>query len=63
MKWAPGVSSLVLKRPGHKAYSLPPYNAEVKNVWSYTSPPTYISMEWLFITHRNNFTYQLPNVL
>jgi hypothetical protein len=51
MKRVPGASSLVLMRPGHKAYSLPPYTTEVKNMWSYTSPPTYISMEWFFITY------------
>jgi hypothetical protein len=28
-----------VKRPGRETDHLPPYSAEVKNVWSYTSTP------------------------
>jgi hypothetical protein len=33
----PGALSLWKKRPGHEADHSPPYTAEVKNAWIYTS--------------------------
>jgi hypothetical protein len=38
--------SVGVKRPGREADHLPPSSAEVKNAWSYTSPPPYASMAW-----------------
>jgi hypothetical protein len=34
----------VVKRPGREADYLPPYSAEVKKLWSYTSTPPYAFM-------------------
>jgi hypothetical protein len=39
IQWVPGAPSLGVKRPGHEADHSPPLSAEVKNAWSYTSPP------------------------
>jgi hypothetical protein len=38
--WAP---SLVVKKPEHEGDDSLPFHAKVKNVWSYTSTPPYIS--------------------
>jgi hypothetical protein len=37
IQWVPGALSLGVKRPGREADHSPPYGAEVKNAWSYTS--------------------------
>jgi hypothetical protein len=37
IQWVAGALSLGIKRSGCEADHLPPYSAEVKNVWSYTS--------------------------
>jgi hypothetical protein len=39
MQWVSGALSLGVKPPGREADHSPPSNAEVKNVWSYTSIP------------------------
>jgi hypothetical protein len=40
IQWVPGALSLGVKRPGREADYSSPYNAEVKNAWSYTSTPS-----------------------
>jgi hypothetical protein len=42
----PGALSLGVKRPGREAGHSFPSNAEVKNAWSYISPPQYALMGW-----------------
>jgi hypothetical protein len=37
IRWVPGALSLEVKRPGSEADHSPPFSAEVKNAWSYTS--------------------------
>jgi len=37
IQWVPAELSLGVKRPGFEADHSPPYSAEVKNAWSYTS--------------------------
>jgi hypothetical protein len=44
IQWVPGALSLGLKRPGREADHSPPYSAEVKNAWSYTSTRQYVFM-------------------
>jgi hypothetical protein len=34
----------------------PPFSAEVKNVWSYTSTPQYVFMEQFLVKNPDNFT-------
>jgi hypothetical protein len=41
-----GGISLGVKQPGREADHSPPFSAEVKNAWSYTSTPQYAFMEW-----------------
>jgi hypothetical protein len=38
-QWVPGALSLGVKRPEHEADHSPPYGADVKDAWSYTSTP------------------------
>jgi hypothetical protein len=45
VQWVTGALSLWVKRPGHEADHSPPSRAEIKNAWSYTSPPQYALME------------------
>jgi hypothetical protein len=49
--------SLGLKRLGREADISPPYSAEVKNAWSYTSTPQYVFMAWCLVKHRDKFTF------
>jgi hypothetical protein len=49
-----------VKRPGREADHSPPYSAEVKNAWSYTSTPQYVFKAWCLVKHRDNFTFSLP---
>jgi len=37
IQWVPGVLSLELKRPARETDHSPPYSAEFKIAWSYTS--------------------------
>jgi hypothetical protein len=39
IQWVLGALSLGVKRSGREADHSPPFSAEVKNVWSYTSTP------------------------
>jgi hypothetical protein len=39
VQWIPGTLSLRVKRPGRETDHTPPFSAEVKNAWSYTSTP------------------------
>jgi hypothetical protein len=32
-------------------------NAEVKNMWSYTSIPTYVFMTWYTVKHSDDFNF------
>jgi hypothetical protein len=52
IQWVPDALSLNIKRSGVKLTHSPPCSAEVKNVWSYTSIPLYVFMEWCIIEHR-----------
>jgi hypothetical protein len=45
----PGALSLWVKRPGREADHSPPCSAELKNAWSYTSTPPYVSTAWCLI--------------
>jgi hypothetical protein len=47
-----GALSPGVKQLGHEADHSPPYSAKFKNVWSYTSTPTYISMAWFVNKQR-----------
>jgi hypothetical protein len=38
--------------PGREADHSPPYSAEFKNAWSYTSTPQYVFMAWCLVKHR-----------
>jgi len=40
IQWVPGTFYLLVKRPGREAGHSPPYSAEVKNAWNYTSTNT-----------------------
>jgi len=42
----PGALSLGAKRPGREADHSPPYSAEVKTAWNYTSIPQYAFRAW-----------------
>jgi hypothetical protein len=55
----PGALSLEVKRPDCEFDHLPPFNAEVKNAWSYTYTPQYVFMEWCLFKHRDNFIFTL----
>jgi hypothetical protein len=44
-----GALSLGVKRPGREADHSPPYSAEVKNAWNYTSTPQYAFMAWCLV--------------
>jgi len=51
--WVMGYLSPELKRPKREADHWPPSPAKVKNLWSYTSTPSYIIKSWCLIKHRN----------
>jgi hypothetical protein len=57
--WVPEAISQGVKRPGHEADHSPPSSDEVKNAWSYTSPPQYVFRALCLIKHRDNFTVTL----
>jgi hypothetical protein len=44
--FVPGVAQL-----GYEADHLPPFSAEVKNLWRYTSTPPYALIAWCLIKH------------
>jgi hypothetical protein len=46
IQWVAGALSLGLKWSGHEADHSSPSNAQVKNVWTYTSTPQYAFMAW-----------------
>jgi hypothetical protein len=48
-----GALSPEARRPGRD--HSPPSSAEVRNVWSYTSTPTYVFMTWWLIRHKDSF--------
>jgi hypothetical protein len=41
IQWVPGAFSPGVKRPGREADHSPPANAELKNIWIYTSTHPY----------------------
>ena len=60
-----------VKRPGREVHHSPPSSAEAKNVWSYTSTPTYTFMAWTGETLRKlgmlpyislPFPWKLPDI-
>jgi hypothetical protein len=57
IQWVPEALSLGVKRPGREADHSPPYSAEVKNAWSYTSTPQYVFIAWCLVQHRDSFTF------
>jgi hypothetical protein len=51
------------KAAGREAHHSPPTNAEVKETWTYTSPPPYAFKTWcLIVKHREIFTF-LPSLI
>jgi hypothetical protein len=56
----PGALSLVLNRPGLEGDHSTLSNAEVKNLWSYTSTPRYVFMALCLVKYRDNFTFYYP---
>jgi hypothetical protein len=59
IQWVPGVLPLGVKWPGHEADHLPPSNAKVKNVWSFTSTSP-ICLHGMVLSqekHRDNFAF------
>jgi hypothetical protein len=55
-----GCSFPGMKRPGREDDHSPLSSVEVKNAWSYTSIPQYVSMAWRVIKHRDIFALSLP---
>jgi hypothetical protein len=56
LRWVPRALSLGVERPGLQADRSPPSNAEVKNVWSYTSTLN-VFMVWFLVKHRDSFIF------
>jgi hypothetical protein len=53
IKWVRGGDpSPGIKRPEHEANHSPPFSAEVKNGWSFTSTPPYVFTAWCSLTHK-----------
>jgi hypothetical protein len=56
-----------ISKPGREADHSPSSNAEVKNVWNYTSTPQYALMARCSVKkekkHRDNFTFTLQKFL
>jgi hypothetical protein len=46
-------------RSGRGADPPLPSSAEVKNTWSYTSPPQYVFMAWCLVNHKDKFTFHI----
>jgi hypothetical protein len=44
IQWVPGTLSPGVKRQGREADHSPPFSAEVKKMWIYTSTPLYVFM-------------------
>jgi hypothetical protein len=61
IQWVIEALSLQVKRPGRETDHPPPYIVEVKNAWSYTSPPQYVSMAWCSVKKDTRTT--LPSHL
>jgi hypothetical protein len=59
----PGALSPGVKRTGREADHSPPSSAEIKNAWSYISPPPHVFMAWHLVKHRNNFTFALEKTV
>jgi hypothetical protein len=59
--WGPRFQGIKLL--GTKTDRSPSYNAEAKNMWSYTSTCPYIFMTRYIIKHRNNFALILTSYL
>jgi hypothetical protein len=59
IQWVPVVLSLGVKRPGHESGHSLPSSAEVKNAWSYTSPPQCVFMAWRLFKHRDMLTFRV----
>jgi len=64
IQWVPGGFSPGVKRPGYKADHSPPYSAEIKNVWKYTSTPPYVFVVWCLVkkTEKLTFNFTFANV-
>jgi hypothetical protein len=59
MQWRRSAWTVILRRCincwGHEADHSSASSAEVKNVWSYTSTPLYVSTAWGLVKHRDTF--------
>jgi hypothetical protein len=49
-----------VKRSVCEVYHSPPFSAEVRNAWGYTSTPPYAFMAWCLIKQRDNLGDRLP---
>jgi hypothetical protein len=58
IQWVTGVLSLGIKWPGREADHSLPSNAELKNVWSYTSTPQHLFVAWCFVKYRDSFKHR-----
>jgi hypothetical protein len=65
IKNVPVTVSPGVKRPGRETDHSPPYSAQDKNAWSYTSIPQYVYKAWNLIKHRGiyNLYITLPSVM
>jgi len=54
-----GAPSLRVDGPRHEADHPPQCSTEVKNEWSYTYAPPYVSMMRYLVKQRDNFTFTL----
>jgi hypothetical protein len=61
IQWVTRALSMGVKWLRREADHSLPSSAEVKNAWSYTSPPQYASMVWFSVKkkHINNFNFHI----
>jgi hypothetical protein len=52
--WVPGAISAGVKWPVPEANHVSPSSVEVKNAWSYTSPPPYFAISRYLYTYRKS---------
>jgi len=60
IRWAPGVLSSGVERPGRKADHSLSSSAKDNNARSYTSTPPYVFMMWHLVKHRDNLYCHFP---
>jgi hypothetical protein len=54
-RWVPATISPRATRQGRGSVNSLLCSAQVKNRWSYTSSPPYVSIVWCLVKHRDNF--------